>query len=380
MDPRDSPEQAAFRADVRRWLSENVPGDWDRSDRARLGRQWHRRLHRAGFVGLSWPAEFGGRGLGPAMQFIWQEEYSRAKAPPMLNVIGLGWAGPAIMLHGSPEQKSRYLPKILSGDEIWCQLFSEPGAGSDLAGLTTRAEPADGGFVLNGQKVWTSVAAEADLGLCVARTDPSASRHAGISMLIVDMHQPGVEVRPIRQMNGAADFSEVFLTDVHAGPDALIGPLNGGWAVTITTLMHERIGLSAGGGSLWGQGPGTADLGALASSTESWTGSRRQDLAQVCVDAFAHRALKLRLVTQAARGGQPGAEASVQKLFGDEWGQRLNGLAVDCLGPQGLLDGPWASSFLYSPALTIGGGTTQVQKNIIGERILGLPKEGPAKP
>jgi alkylation response protein AidB-like acyl-CoA dehydrogenase len=409
MDLRDTPQEAEFRERVRTWLAENVPDDWkqvrgrqrglsginDPSERERaleFGKQWHRRLYDAGFVGLSWPKEYGGQGLSAVMQFIWQEEYSRAKPPPLINVIGLGWAGPAILLHGTEAQRRRYLPPILRGDEIWCQLFSEPNAGSDLAGLSTRAVRSNGEFIVNGQKVWTSIAKEAEFGILVARTDPDAPKHAGLSFLLVDMSSPGIEIRPIKQITGSAEFNEVFMTDLRVPSENLVGELNKGWMVTITTLMHERVGLSAGRGSLWGQGPDADDLVAHARKR---VGDRvpaddpvvRQKLAQVYLEAVAHRGIKQRMITQADRGVMLGAEASVQKLFGDSWGQRLNALAIEC---EGLFSqimegdysvdlGSWQGTFLYSMAMTIGGGTTEVQKNIIGERILGLPKDPATK-
>jgi alkylation response protein AidB-like acyl-CoA dehydrogenase len=400
VDLRPTPEEGAFREHVRGWLEANIPEEWKAirgrvrgltllademgEDAARdFAKGWHRKLYEAGFIGLSWPKRYGGRELGPVMQFIWQEEYARAKPPPQINVIGTGWAGPAILLHGTEEQKQRFLPKILSGDEIWCQLFSEPGAGSDLAGLSTKAVATGDEFVLNGQKVWTSIAREAGWGICIARTDPEVPKHAGVSFLLVDMSDPGIEIRPIQQMNGSGEFNEVFLTDVRVPRSNLVGELNGGWTVTITTLMHERIGLSLGGGSLWGQGPGIDDLVELMVKQGAVIDPVLRDrLGHLYVEAVAHRMLKLRLVSKAERG-EVGAEASIQKLFGDVWGQKLNALALQSLGPGGNVwdpedsvdGGVWQSSFLFSPALTIGGGTTEVQKNIIGERILGLPKE-----
>jgi alkylation response protein AidB-like acyl-CoA dehydrogenase len=388
MDPRGTAAEQAFRDEVRGWLADNVPAERRfRGENVDLdfAKDWHGRLYEAGYIGISWPESYGGRGLGPAYQFIWTEEYAAAQGPTMVNTIGLGWAGPAILLYGTEEQKKRYLPKILDGSEVWCQLFSEPGAGSDLAGLSTKAVRTDDGFVLSGQKVWTSFARQSDLGICVARTDHDAPPHRGLSFFLVDMHDPGVEVRPIRQIDDRAVFNEVFLTDVSVPADNLVGDLNDGWRVTISTLLFERIGLSAGRGALWGSGPDTDSLLAFLRERGAMDDPVLRDrAASVVVDAHAHRSLKLRMVTQADRGSVPGAEASVQKLFGDEWGQRLCELAFDAAGlsahitrrderaPSG---GGWQDALLYSRALTIGGGTTEVQKNIIGERILGLPKE-----
>jgi alkylation response protein AidB-like acyl-CoA dehydrogenase len=234
----------------------------------------------------------------------------------------------------------------------------------------------DDGFVVNGQKVWTTIARDAQWGILLARTDPDAPKHRGLSFFLCDMSDPGIEIRPIKQLNGSAEFNEVFLTDVRIPRDRLVGDLHRGWDVAIATLEHERIGLSLAPGSLWGTGPTVDDLVQHLSKVGAWDDAVLRDRgARIYAESVAHRMLKLRLVTEAARGREPGAKASIQKLFGDEWGQRVNELAVDAQGLYGLTAGFWQDTWLFSQALTIGGGTTEVQKNIIGERLLGLPKE-----
>src|SRR5918996_1293358 len=249
MDLRDTPDEAAFRAEVRAWIAENLPaelrghrGGAERFEGPAL-REWSRKLSEAGYVGLTWPQEYGGRGAPYSYQAIFYEEAARAESPPHVGVIGLGMAGPTIMAHGTEAQKARYLPKILSAEEIWCQGFSEPGAGSDLASLKTTAREEDGGFVLNGQKVWSSYAHIADFCILIAKSDPEAPRYEGFTYLIVDMHAPGVEVRPLRQITGEAEFNEIFLTDVEVPRENLLGEIGQGWQVAMTTLLHERATL-----------------------------------------------------------------------------------------------------------------------------------------
>lgn len=361
MNPKDSADQAAFRQKVRSWLANNL-ASYDIAD----PRDWHRRLFTAGLLGISWPTEYGGQDGDETLSFIFTEEYSRAKAPPLVNGIGLGWAGPAILLFGTDEQKSHYLPRILDATDVWCQLFSEPGAGSDLASVSTFATKTDTGWLLSGQKVWTTYARESDLGICLARTSRDVKSHASLTMFMIDMKQAGVEVRPLRQLDGRESFNEVFFTSAEA--KETIGSIGEGWKVAIATLLFERVGLSAGAGALWGMGPTVEDLGHLGKDVST------QALGKVASDAFAQRALKLRMLTTLRRGAVPGTQASVQKLFGDQWGQRLVEAAFDARGLSGSVLDDWGRSLLYSRAMTIGGGTTEVQKNIIAERLLGLPK------
>ncbi|MBV9410686.1 MAG: acyl-CoA dehydrogenase family protein, partial [Acidimicrobiia bacterium] len=249
MDLSPTAEQEALRQEVRAWLQANLPWEYgvglpprfeELSEEVAFLRKWQGTLAGGRWVGVAWPSEYGGRGLGAAEHFVVQEELARARAPELVGRIGVNLAGPTLLAHGTDEQKARWLPKILSAEELWCQLFSEPGAGSDLASVSTRATAVDGGWVLNGQKVWTSYAQFADWGVCLARTDPDAPKHKGISYLVVDMRSPGVEVRPLVQLTGEPDFNEVFLSDVFVPSDQLVGGLNEGWRVANATLSHER--------------------------------------------------------------------------------------------------------------------------------------------
>ncbi len=303
------------------------------------------------------------------------------------NPIGIGWAAPTLLHAGTPEQQARYLPPALAGEEIWCQLFSEPEAGSDLAGLRTRAERDGDEWVVNGQKIWTSLAHVARFGILIARTDPEATKHEGISYFVCPMDAPGIEIRPITEMTGVHLFNEVFLDEVRIPAENLVGEENRGWDLAKVTLANERVSLSSGG-ALWGRGPSASDLVALAQDHGVDDPGLRQRLVQIHIEGELLRLLRLRSVTAAIQGTQPGPEASIRKVFADEHGQRLMGVALELAGAGGLLEdvgpfgGPadlWRYGFLFGPALTIGGGTAEVQRNIIGERVLGLPAE-PALP
>jgi 3-oxochol-4-en-24-oyl-CoA dehydrogenase len=361
MDLRPTPEQLALRVEIQGWLDANL------EPRAE-GREWHRRLAAGGWGAPAWPVEHGGRGFGPTEMAIFDEELARAGASRSIAKIGTGWAGPAIIAHGDDAQKRRFLPGILNGEQIWCQLFSEPDAGSDLAGLRTRADLRGDGWIVNGQKIWTSYAQEADYGILLARTDPESRRQAGITFFAFPMRQPGVEIRPIRQMDGRATFNEVFLTDARIPDGHVIGQVGDGWRVAITTLMNERTSLSTGAGTLWGAGPSLEDLLDLARRVHP-DRLQRQKLAALKIDAEA-----IRLTTWRMLSTNPLA-ASMSKLAADQWGQRVNELAMELLGIAGLVENPWTEAFLFSPALTIGGGTTEVQKNILAQRALGLPRD-----
>jgi len=361
MDLTPTPEQLSLRQEIRTWLDANLEPRVE-------GRDWQRRLARGGWGAPAWPVEHGGRGLGPTEMAIFNEEMALSGAPRTIAKIGTGWAGPAIIAHGDGEQKRRFLPSILDGERIWCQLFSEPDAGSDLAGLRTRAEPRGDRWVVSGQKIWTSYAPEADYGILLARTDPESRRQAGITFFAFPMRQPGVEIRPIRQMDGRATFNEVFLTDAGIPEGHVIGQVGDGWKVAITTLMNERTSLSTGAGTLWGDGPSLEDLLALARGLHP-DRIQRQKLAALKIEAEAIRLTAWRMLTT-----DPLA-ASMSKLAADQWGQRVNELAIELLGMGGLVENPWTEAFLFSPALTIGGGTTEVQKNILAQRALGLPRD-----
>jgi 3-oxochol-4-en-24-oyl-CoA dehydrogenase len=359
------------RLEVRAWLAEHPSPS---------GRE----LAEAGWVAPHWPAPWG-RDADPLTQLVVDEELAAARVRRPVNPIGIGWAAPTLLHAGTPEQHARYLPGILSGEEIWCQLFSEPGAGSDLASLTTRAVKDGESWVVTGQKVWTSLAHFARYGILLARTDPAAPKHAGISYFVCPMDLPGIEVRPLVEMTGEHMFNEVFLDEVRLPPDSLVGPEHGGWSLAKVTLANERVSLSSGG-ALWGRGPSAEDLldvvrkrGGVADPL------LRQRLARLWTDATVLRLIRLRTLTAAVRGEPPGPEASVRKLLADEHGQEVMALAKDLTGTAGVLaeagplGGPdewgWSYGFLFAPALTIGGGTTQVQRNILAERVLGLPHD-----
>ena len=364
-----TPEQEALQREVREWIAANLGPDLKAGRLA--GREWQSRLAGGGWGAPAWPVEHGGRAAGPFESHLIARELAAAGAPGSVAVIGTGWAGPAILAHGTEEQKRRFLPRILDGSEIWCQLFSEPDAGSDLAALRTRAERSGGVWRISGQKIWTSYARESDFGILLARTDPESQRQRGITCFAFPMRQEAgrIEIRPIRQMDGRSTFNEVFLDRAEVPDNQVIGGVGEGWAVAITTLMNERTNLSTGMGTLWGDGPTFDDLLRLARRSEL-TPVQRQRVADLHVNS---EAIKLTAYRMLSTGG---TAASVTKLAADRWGQQVNELAVELLGMEGLLsdDEGWSRAFLFAQALTIGGGTTEVQKNIIAQRVLGLPR------
>ena len=366
MPPDDDPR----RVQIRTWL---------RSQPSPSGRE----LAEAGYVAPHWPAPWG-LDADPIHQLLVDDELRRAGLRRPMNPIGIGWAGPTILHAGTEAQKERYLLPLLAGDEMWCQLFSEPGAGSDLANLGTRAVRDGDEYVVNGQKVWTSLAHAAAFGILLARTDPEAPKHEGISYFICPMDAPGIEVRPLVEMTGVHLFNEVFFDDVRIPATNLVGEENRGWDLAKVTLGNERVSLS-GGGALWGNGP-TADdlLDAVRQQGGVADPVLRQRLADLHIEAELLRLIRLRTVTAAIRGEPPGPEASVRKALSDEHGQHVMALAKDLCGTGGMLTGGgplggdpgmWHYGFLFAPALTIGGGTSEVQRNIIGERVLGLPHD-----
>jgi alkylation response protein AidB-like acyl-CoA dehydrogenase len=362
VDLRDSPDEAAFRERVRAWLRDNLPADDPRA--------WSRKMYEAGYAGLTWPEEYGGRGEPYSHQAIVLEEFGRAEAPPHIGVIGLGMAGPTIMAHGTEEQKRRYLPKMLSAEEIWCQGFSEPGAGSDLSAVRTSIEVQDGRFLVSGQKVWSSFAHIADFCILVGRSDPASERHAGLSYLIVDMHAPGVEVRPLRQITGEAEFNEIFFEDVEVPGENLLGEIGGGWQVAMTTLLHERGTLGfALTGVLETQ---VARLVALARERGADDPIIRDRVAQEWIELQALKYTNYRSLTTLMQTGIPGPEGSGSKLHWSEQNQRLTKLAMEIL--EGEDDGYWRHQQLRSRGNTIEAGTSEILRNIIAERVLGLPR------
>ena len=395
MDFSLSPEQQAFRQTVRAWLKANLPREWKdlgRSDIPRVEtyeilRQWQRTLYDAGFIGLTWPKAYGGRGLTFMEELILQEEIALAKAPPILNVLGVGMAGPTIIAYGTEEQKKRYPPKILSCDEIWCQGYSEPNAGSDLAALQTRAVKDGEWWVVNGQKVWTSFAQVADWMMLLARTDPNA-RHKGITYFLLDMKLPGITVKPLRQLTGDSEFNEVFFDNVRVHESQVLGGVNNGWKVGITTLMYERLTL--GFGLQMRLRIALDGLFELTRKVEkNGRGLTRdplvrQKLAQLWIDTECLRLTGARAITKLLRGEMPGPEASAGKMGWVETHQKLQEVAMELEGPYAQLakgsdwavdGGAWQHSFLRSRANSVEGGTTEIQKNIIAERVLGLPKD-----
>jgi alkylation response protein AidB-like acyl-CoA dehydrogenase len=391
-----SAAEEAFRAELRAWLAAELPAHrarWppdddeftlhpDRSFDA--CHAWHRRLHRGSWVGLHWPRAYGGRGATLVEQMIFQEEMVRAGAPPGVNTIGLMLAGPAIMEWGTEAQKRRHLPAMLAADELWCQGFSEPGAGSDLAALRTRAVLDGDHFRVSGQKVWTSHAHRAQWCILLARTDPAAARHDGISCLLVDMASPGIRVRPLVQITGDAEFNEVFFDDVGVPRARLLGPLHGGWKVAITVLMYERTGL----GNQTNLHHFTRLLLDLArrdgpAGRPAADPVTRQALAQCWIDAEALRLTGLRALTRRLRGESPGPEGSVTKLAFTEAYARMADTAAALLGLRGQLwrdapdavdGGRWAFQTLFARRFGIAGGTSEIQRSILGERVLGLPR------
>jgi alkylation response protein AidB-like acyl-CoA dehydrogenase len=377
MDFRDGPDEAAFRHDLRAWLAANVPAEPAPAggpERARFWAEWHRALHRGGWMGLSWPVAVGGRGLPATYEAVLNDEIGAAGAPPVPHV---GFLGRALLHYGTDEQQRRFLPRLLSGDEVWCQGFSEPDAGSDLAALSTRAELVEGRWVLNGQKVWTSDAAWADRCLLLARTEPDAPRHQGISALVLDMHQPGVEVRPIVQANGDTEFNEVFLTDAEAPTGALVGGRGQGWAIAMTTVGYERGPADVGFSSRYARL--IAELEREASSRAGrgeLDASLRTDLARAHVAVAVLRAHVLRSLSARADDRSPGAEGSVDKLLATRVEQLLHHVATDLHGADPLTGSrpDVLADYLYSRAQSIAGGTSQIQRTIVAERLLGLPR------
>ncbi|HLK13099.1 MAG TPA: acyl-CoA dehydrogenase family protein [Candidatus Binatia bacterium] len=381
MDLSFSAAEEAFRAELRAWLAANLPPDAPEpatldEEVARL-RAWQRRLHEGGWVGIHWPREYGGRGATVVENYVFQEEMAAARAPEVINRIGVNLVGPTLIAHGTEDQKRRFLPKILPAEEIWCQLFSEPGAGSDLTALRTRAEPAGEGWVVSGQKVWTSYAQFARWGILLARTDPAAPKARGISYFICDMQAPGVTVRPLRQMTGSEEFNEVFLEEVRIPRGHLVGRENEGWAIANTTLTHER-----------GTAPRQlvihrmllADLLRLAREGGAHADPvLRQRLAQHRIEVEITRLNNWRTLTRILRRQPLGPEASFVKLFWSEMSQGMHDTLMRLLGPRGLCwqdgaVGRLVRSYLYYRSASIFAGTSEIQRNILAERVLGLPR------
>ena len=394
MDLNLTPQETKFRDELRAWLNTNVPSDWEThrlndSMEARFHflRAWQKRVYEAGWAGVAWPKEYGGRGASLMEQVIFTEEMARAGAPPLANVLGLALIGPTIIAYGTPAQKTRYLAHILSGDEIWCQGFSEPNAGSDLAGLRTEARPDGDHLVVNGQKVWNSYGWAAHWCALVTRSDPDSQRHKGLTYLLVDMKSPGVEVRPLRQLTGESEFTELFFRNVRVPAENVLGAVGDGWNVALGTLAHERatLGVSAQ----------IAMRRQLDRLVELSRGMRRnghtaaedplvrQKLAQSYIENEVLRLNQMRAVSKMVQTGAPGPEGSILKIGWSEANQRFQAAAQEILGPYAQLtggsglaidNGAWSYAYLRSRGNTIEAGTSEIQRNIIGQHVLGLPK------
>jgi alkylation response protein AidB-like acyl-CoA dehydrogenase len=377
-----SPSEQAFRDELRAWIEANHPGQAPEGDETgfEFRRGWQRKLHEAGWAGVSWPTEYGGRGATLVEQAIFNEESVRARAPQVANVLGIAMGGPTVIAHGTEEQRQRDLRPILSADEIWCQGFSEPESGSDLASLKTRAVRHGDEWVVTGQKVWTTIAHHAKWCMLVARTNPDAPKHKGLTYFLMDMEQEEVGVRPLRQITGEAEFNELFIEEARIPHENIIGGEGNGWAVAITTLMHERATLAFGL-----QVAVQIAIGELIEHARSSRGADgsmasedpviRQRLAQLMIEAEVLRLNAYRGLTAIMRTGVPGPEGSLGKWHWSEVNQSLTELSMDIAGPHAMLtEDDWTYRFLRARANSIEGGTTEILKNIVAERVLGLPR------
>ncbi len=390
MDFRLTAAEERFQAEVRAWLRANLPAGWgtpafarpeDPAEKVRFARWWQRRLYEGGWAGLHWPREYGGRGATPLEQFLFAEVYAQEAAPPMIDLgVGPALVGPTLIHHGTDAQKRRFLPRILTGEDVWCQGFSEPNAGSDLANVRTRAERRGDGFLVTGQKIWTSYARFADWCILLVRTDPAAPKHKGLTFLLVDMTSPGITVRPLVEMTGVAWFNEVFFDDVRVPVENMVGGLNEGWTIAVTTLAHERSG-SAPHARLAGEMRDVVDLARRLGATGD--PRVRQRLAATWVEAEIVRLLAWKNVDGIMRAGRPGPEGSCLKLAWSELDMRMKALAIELLGPWAQVErgdpravdgGRWQYEYLWSRAASIYAGTSEIQRNIIAQRVLGLPR------
>ena len=379
MDFDYPPEAEAFRTEFRAWLDENLDERWrglgypldPDPDQLALMRTWNAKLADAGYAAIAWPVEYGGRGAGIMEQVVHAEEINRAEAPGTLNPLGISNIAPAIMEFGTEEQKRSFLPPMRRGDDIWCQGFSEPDAGSDLAALSTRAVEDGGFFIVTGQKVWNTLGHLANWCELLVRTDPEAPKHKGISCLLVDMNLPGVDVRPLVTITGEREFNEIFFTEVRVPKSALLGPLHEGWRVAITTLAYERGSVAS-----LHLGLRSKVRRLLALAREKGVAGDpvlRQRLARVYLEAELLKLLSERAISGAMHGRPLGPESSLAKLTWSETEQHVADVAADVLGPDAL-QGSWARERVYARALSIAGGTTQVNKNIVAQRVLGMPR------
>ncbi|HUA75001.1 MAG TPA: acyl-CoA dehydrogenase family protein [Solirubrobacteraceae bacterium] len=383
MDLDDTQDQAAYRAQVRAWLDEHsseapvLEGEGaitDESEIIAARRAWQGKLAEGGLAGVTWPKEFGGQGLGPIEQVLSNQEIARAKVPGILDAIGVGMLGPTIIAHGTDEQKSRYLGPMLHGDEVWCQLFSEPAAGSDLAAVQTRARrQEDGSWKLTGQKVWTTNAQFASYGLLLARTDADVPKHKGMTMFIVPMDAPGVTVRGLRQISGEAEFNEVFFDDVVIDADSVVGGVGNGWGTALTTLMFERVTIGLGSEGLGYNS--TRFASAIAGQPDARRDHEvRKQLGEIASELLAVRFTGYRTLTALQKGQVPGPESGLAKITIVNGAIKAGDLIADVLGPDALAENSqWAYMISFLPGLKSAGGTEEILRNTIGERVLGLP-------
>ena len=396
MDLNLTEQQLRFRDEFRAWLEANIPEEWSayqsqqhESSRERFDflRAWQQKMCEAGWVGIHWPKEYGGRGVSLIEQTIFTQEMARAGAPTLINVLGLSLLGPTLIAYGTEAQKKRFLPNILSAEEIWCQGYSEPNAGSDLAALRTEGVLDVDHFIVNGQKTWTSFGHYADWCFAVVRTDPDVPKHKGLTYMLIDMHSPGVSVRPLKQMTGESEFNEVIFEDVRVPAENVVGKVNGGWEIAIATLMFERGTLGASLQITFKRQ--IERLIELSKSVKRNGGTAnedpitRQKLAQIYTEIEIFRLNQMRTLTRMSKSGVPGPEGSIQKIFWSEMNQRMQQAAMEMLGPYGQLThesdyaidhGQWAHAYLRSRGNTIEAGTSEIQRNIIGHFVLGLPK------
>ncbi|MEI2778306.1 MAG: acyl-CoA dehydrogenase family protein [Tetrasphaera sp.] len=390
MDLSDTPEEAAFRADLRAWLAENLPKlPWpepvDLAERRPFWEQWQGMLHAAGYSGISWPTEYGGQGKDPIIRAIFTEELDRAGAPERLNIIGEDFGGPTIAQFGTPEQKQRLLPKILEGKHIWCQLFSEPEAGSDLASLLTRATKVDGGWLINGQKIWTSRAQVADNAILLARTG-GGPRHKGITYFLLPMDTPGITVRPLQHMLGEAEFNEVFLDDVFIPDDLVVGDVDGGWKVAMGTLAFERVAIATGRvNTTKAVQEIVANIRGMTDEEGQPLGAKpaiRQRVADLYGRALVHHLISQRVISLAATDAPPGPVTSIGKLYFCPLVEDLADfrLSLEPMGGQLAAEdsqqgaAKWLRLAYQARGTAIAGGSTFIQRNIVAERILGMPR------
>ena len=393
MDLNLTPEETKFRDELRTWLEANVPKDWGEWREKPLEesfpylRAWQRKLYEGGWAAVSWPKEYGGRGATLMEQSLFWEEMARVEAPPMANSLGLGLIGPTIIAYGTDEQKKRFIPKILSAEEIWCQGFSEPNAGSDLAALQTEARLDGDHYIVNGQKVWTSYGWIGNWCELVVRTDSNVPKHKGLSVLLIDMKSPGVEVRPLKQMTGESEFNEIFFRDVRVPVANLLGKVNDGWNVAVSTLMYERGSYGARLHLIFKRAITRLIELSRKFQKDGHPAAQdpitRQKLAQCYAEIEIMRWNQLRAFSRVTATGVPGPEGSIQKIFWSELNQRLQQIAQEVFGPYGQLlagdkdavdNGIWSHGYLRTRGNTIEAGTSEVQRNIIGHFVLGLPR------